>query len=1050
MSIMRRIFFALLVVSGLMVHCIQVKDKLFKGIKRNTTFLVLNEPIVDLGLAEGLFHSLLFDLEVGDNLYTLDENLLNQKNLKHTNIFHLLMDIYKQVENSQGGHAIRYIFLCTSFTRVHPLNLELLLRKFNKYIYNGHSHEKGDIDVGGILREYNEEVQAKRTALRGMSSVSGSNSDTTGRIPAKDIIERMMQDQVNFLSSDDKEGSDQFVNPSGTYKGFFIGYGFSNQVPSQISGNPSPNGFFFPSINSGIIMDIILLRRIYNHLIKKSSEENLKVIKDNVHELSNYIGEHLQVNLTPFENACITDKDNVFLVEHEGGSNYDVYRYYLVMHLFRDYKKDNNVNEADNLGGINTIMMNPPGEEGPRDAELAELIITYFNLAYPISTCASYSIRSKKEAFVDYDNYHLMSIENEIKLEKYIKETEDVHYNSIDEYKTKLNQINQKYDMLFDETQRIWNYKNILLAVVTSAQTEHRIAHVKNTYDNKKNIHQVFNSYHSHGGEDGVSGKGDEQDTKGNLLNHDFLKSAFENEKINMEIIYFSDKESKEYDETLHLEETDKKVDSPNHGELWRKEKNIIYYLYEEYVRKNSPINFFFICHDDTFVNVKTLIDVINLTRNECTHSKRHMFRKYVKAFDHMDERESQFLENFDKKYLQLYRYLKTNFVKTIDALKKYDYVPSYCKGVGAGKSTFDGSPLTSVPLYIGKRYSHNSFDEDENSFFHYLAGGAGIVLNAEAVKKNYFCKGVCDVDLPSGIAPHGKCDVSLLNDAAIGQWAKGLGIVPINFEGFYPKAPEEYPAEYLNTITPVSFHKLNEGKTVEETKEAFFRHLVNPTQPRNKTNHKEEDMCVDYLDRNYKNTMDIIFHFFFYVNKVKECKPDESIIKTTERIYDKMGSSKKFSHLFDMTTFFTRDVEDMLYFQKRSASKGNLNNKKESKGTYTNNYVERKDGTASGDTPDGHRQPGREDMNNFGGMYEMDEADDLGEEDHLSSMDDFGSLDDLDEEEQFDDDDYDYEKYLDGIEAHKKGSGRVPSDEPEWGDDGDDNLNLPPEAGEL
>ncbi|KJP89693.1 hypothetical protein AK88_00653 [Plasmodium fragile] len=1079
MNVMRRILFALVAVSSTVVHGTEVKDKLFKGIKRNTTFLVLNEPIVDLGLSEGLLHTLLFDLEVGDNLYTLDENLLNQNNLKHSNIFHLLKDIYKQVEeNGQRGDAIRYVFLCTSFTRVHPLNLELLLRKFNKYIYNGNSHEKGDIDVGGILREYNEEVQGKRAALGGMSSVGGRDSGSG--IPAKDLIERMVQEQVDFLSNDDKEGSDKFVKPGGTYKGFFIGYGFSDPVPSSASGTPAKNGFLFPSLNSGLIMDITLLRNLYNHLMMHSGgEQNLKLIKDNVRELSNYIEEHVQVKLTPFENACLTDRGNVFLVENEGGTRYDVYRYYLVLHLFRDYKKENNVDKGHDVGG--TEMMTPSGEEQqPTDIQMAQLIVTYFNLEYPISTCTSYSIRSNQETFVDYDNYHLMSIENEIKLDKYIRETEDVEYNSIEEYKRKLSQINHKYDNLFDESERTWTHKNILLGVVTSAETEHRIAHVKNTYGNKKMTQQVFNLYYGHGGGEGSSEKGNQSSgakgqekhgSKENILDHDFLKSAFENEKIDIEIIYFSDKESKQYDDTLHLEEEDKEADSSNEQDLWKKEKNIIYYLYEEYVRKNSPKNFFFISHDDTFVNAKTLIDVINLTRNECTHSRRHMLSKYVKSLDHMDEREAKFLNNFDQKYLPLYRYLKANFVKTINELKKYDYVPTYCKGAGGGKGVSGGVPLTSVPLYIGKRYSSNSLSGHESSFFPYLAGAAGMVLNAEAVKKIYFCNGGCDGERShrqrshGEQRPHGECDASLLNDAALGQWAKGLGILPINFEGFFPNGPEQYPAEYLSTITPVSFHKLNEGRTVEETKEAFFHHLVNPTQGKNKTNHKkEQDICVDYLDRNYKNTIDNIFHFFFYVNKMKECTSDESVIKTTERIYDKMGSSKKFSHLFEMTTFFTPDVEDMLYFQKRSSSKGNLNNEKGSKDTYTNNYVHNKD------APAGHGHTGREDFTNFSAMDDLGEDDDLGEQEHLNAMNDFGSLDDIDEEEQFDDDDYDYEEYLDGLGAHKKDPGGDPTHGPrddhngdhnddENDDDNDDNddnddhdgsLDLPPEGGEL
>ncbi|CAG9479254.1 unnamed protein product [Plasmodium vivax] len=1070
MNLMRRILLGLLAVSSTVAHCREVKNKLFKGIKRNTKFLVLNEPIVHLGLSEGLLHTLLFDLEIGDSLYTLDEHLLNEQNLKHTNVFHLLMDVYKQVQNSQGGDAIRYVFLCSAFTRVHPLNLELLLRKLNKYIYDGRSHEKGDIDVGAILGEYSAEVRAKRAARSAIGSDSGGS-------PAKDLVERMLKDEVDFLSSEDQEGSDKFVKPGGTYKGLFVGYGFGGQVPSGESGPPHKGGLLFPSLNSGIIIDITLLRRLCNHLAANPSEESVKLMKDNVQELSNYIGEHLHVKLTPFENACPTDRHNIFLVENEGGTNYDVYRYHLVLHLFGDYKKGSHAGETGaHLGGPTDSALELPSDaaqERPTDAHLAQLIVAYFSLAYSISTCASYSVRSKQETFVDYDSYHLMSIENEIKLQKYIKETEDVQYNSIEEYKSKLHQINKKYDALFDEGQRNWTHKNVLLAVVTSAQTEHRIAHVKSTYDNKENTERVFNSYQPHGGEgntkgfvgESASGRGDkpkEQPRAGeNLLNHDFLKSAFENENVDVEVVYFSDEESKRYDDMLHLEGGGEEGDhpkgdagdSPQGEELPKKEKHIIYYLYEEYVRKNSAIDFFFICHDDTFVNVKTLIDVLNLTRNECTHARRHMFGKYVKAFDHMDEREDAFLKNFGKGYLHLYRYLKTNFVQTIDALKRYDYLPSYCKGGGAGKGASGGATLTGVPLYIGKRYSGNSSAGGDSGLVHYLAGASGMVLNGEAIKRMYFFKGACGVGAAvaadgatDGAAASGECDARLLNDAALGRWAKAVGILPIDFEGFFPNAPEHYPPDYLSTIKPVSFHQLNEGRTANQTKEAFFHHLVGPTQRRNKTNHEEADTSVDYLERNYKNTIDSIFHFFFYVNMAEECKSADSIIKATERIYSKMGSSKRFNHLFDMATFFTGDVEDMLHFQKRSAGKE----------TYTNNYVQRKGGE-----PDGQRRPGRGEAgdfnkaDDFAPLDDLGEADDWGEEDHLGDM-DLGPLGDLDEEEQFDDDDYDYEKYLDGIEAHKRGSGSGSGsvddqpEDPEWPGGSDDSLDLPPQGGDY
>ncbi|GAW80717.1 hypothetical protein, conserved [Plasmodium gonderi] len=1075
MNIARRILFSIFAISTTIARCSHIKDKLFKSLKKNTKFIVLNEPILDLGFSEGLLHTVLFDLEIGDNLYTLDEHLLNLNNLNHVNIFQLLLDIYKQLEdkNNQGVENIRYIFLGTAFTRVHPLNLELLLRKFNKYIYNGSNYKNGSIDIEGILFEYNVELKKKKDAMEEMQVMYSRKeeeehtNDKSKGITAKEHIQRMIQEEMNFFSSDENEISDKFVHPGDTYKGLFIGYRFNDEKSSLSGNNHNMNkDFFFFSLNSGIIMDIFLLRNLCNHIMMNSSINNFKLIRDNIFELSKYVFDYLDVKLTHFENTCLNDENHVHLLDNDGRTKYDAYKYHLVLHLFRDYYNMGNEgnNSKESKGSSSDEKAEPmvdPGDR-PSDEEFAHLILSYFNLFYPISTCASYSVRSSSEAFVHYDKYHQISIENDVKLEKYIKETEEINFHSIDEYKMKLNRINKKYDTLLDENENNWTHKNLIIGVVTSEKTENRIGYIKNTYDNKKNNELIFNSYLANKKEGKLKNKNAEiednaSSAKGhnkngeNILNHNFLKSAFENEEINVQVIYFSDKESKNYD-MLHFEDNND-IDSQNGDRFCKKVRNIIYHLYEEYVQKNSPVKFFFISPDNTFVNVKNLIDVMNLTTNQCTHSRGYMYMKYVKYFDHLDENESEFVKNFNNRYLYLYKYIKTTLAKTINALKSYNYVPVYCKDAGAGKVSTGVLNNKHVPFYIGKRYTHNSLTKDEQNVYHYLAGAAGILLNDEAVKKLYFCKNKC-VPCPMGsinnVDKMSNADKmtnverrdteNLFNEDALGLWTKQLNILPINFEGFFPKEPRDYNPHYLNTIVPITFHKLNIDKTVDETKKLFFQHLVNYKKGSNKGIEEDTESCVDYLDRNYKNTIDQIFHFFFYANELHQANSDTDVLKATEYIYNKMSSSKKFKHLFNITSFFKADVEDMIYFQTRASKNDNMKKGNRKEKSYTNNYVHRKESLHHT-----HNHVGSDSTTGETSPPHDDPMDDL-ESGEVDDMEDDGDL--------FDDDDYDHEEYLHGIANHKingsdraditPGKKRDSTDAIELGDtDMDDDLDI-------
>ncbi|SBT76866.1 TVN-junction protein 1, putative [Plasmodium ovale] len=1013
------------------------KDRLFKNLRRRTKFLILNEPIVHLTFGERIFHSLLFDLEVDHNVYTLDENLMNFQNGNHSNVLRLLVDIYKEIEKSREGgtgktpaeqtpaeqtpaeqtpagkepsEGIRYIFLGTAYTRIHPLNLELLLRKLNKYIYNEEVYKKGNIDIAGILSEYSKEVEVKRLQKERVRLSRGSRSSGNGHADynfANEDVERMAQEEKSFFlnagSDSDGSGSDKYILKEenglqkkvvrdvignqdiqgSKYKGLFVGFGLAGEGEGEGKGE----GIMYPAINSGVIIDITLLRHIYEKsLVETPTGDEQSVRGDHMYELSKYISDRVHVQLTPFENTCLNEEKNTHLMDNEV-SVLDAYKYHQVLRLFNDYSVDEHAEEDSrtfqtlHISQIDkTRQSGQSGQttqgslfsEGDHhsDDSLADMLLGYFNLVYPVSTCVSHSVRGKNESFVGYDKFHLISIENDIKLKSYIRETEDIEFNSIDEYKMKLSKINKKYDHLL-ETENQVTHKNMLIAVKTSVKTEDvMIPYIKNTYDNEKNNEKVFNAlrYESKLKEKGI-----------NIFNDKFLKSAFDTENIDLEVIYMSDGENSNHD-TLHFS-----VDDISKKGSCERLKHMFYYFYEEYINKDTPKMYFFISNDDTFVNVKNLVDVMNLTLNGCIHSKKYMYQIYKKSVHFMIENESSFLHNFSNKKLSLYTYIKRKYTDMVNMLKKYDYVPSFCR---------NGSK---VPIYLGKRHSYDYFfgknekKKEKNSFDHYISGRAGILVNDEFVKKMYTCD-ICT-------CPEENIDVDII----LGKWAKKMNVVPINFEGFFENNPKYYNKIYLYNLVPITYGKLNEGKTVQEAKQSYFEHMVNYKKKRNNS---EPDALVDYLDRNHKNIFDNLFHYFFYISTMSFNSWDNNITKINSKIYSKMESSKKYKQLFDVRKFFKQEIEETMNIRGRYTRAGG----KKKKTTYANNYVRADQPHVGGAL---HELP-------VDNLDNLDNVGDVGETDEVNA-DDEEEQEEADEEEQFDEDYYDYDEYLGEVQVHRE-----------------------------
>lgn len=105
-----------------------------------------------------------------------------------------------------------------------------------------------------------------------------------------------------------------------------------------------------------------------------------------------------------------------------------------------------------------------------------------------------------------------------------------------------------------------------------------------------------------------------------------------------------------------------------------------------------------------------------------------------------------------------------------------------------------------SIPIYLGRRYSYNTFSTNSNEYFYdYLTGGAGILINDETAKRIYECK---ECTCPS--------TNSSMDDMIFGKWAKELGILAINFEGYFQNSPLDYNKKYINTLVPITYHRLN------------------------------------------------------------------------------------------------------------------------------------------------------------------------------------------------------------------------------------------------
>ncbi|SCM01467.1 parasite-infected erythrocyte surface protein [Plasmodium chabaudi adami] len=941
-----------LLILSIVIKCDnKIKDNIFQNLRKKTKFLVINEPIVDLDFSENLFHSLLFDLEVyNNNIYALDENLLNLQNLNHSSIFKLLTNTYEQVskenEKNDEQNKIKYIIIASSHTRVHPINLEYLLLKFDKYIYNGNIYQNGDIDIKGILNEYNNEIKESLEKKKKFKNISNI------------IDEKYKDDIVSALLNKDIGSSDKFIkrvdnsndsnsNYNNQYKGMFVGYGFNDDEPSILHNLNENKNFLFPSMNSGIILDIILLKNIYENYINIQKQNEKIIHKDYIYEISKFIYGNIHVELVHFENTCLDAKQNVYLTNKEN-TEFDVYKYYITKNLFEDY------------GSLSIKEIEEKNYEN--------IVMSYFQLAYPITTCATYSGRSQNETFIGFDKFNMISIENDEKLKYYIKETEEISFNDIEEYKRKFNDINKRYDEILDNGENNLTHKDIVLGIKSSINTEDRISYIKKTFDNKKNNKHIFSNFKI------TPVLKNQKETS--IINTELLKGGFDSEDIDIQIFYMSDKESKLFNTVKY------DIDGVSKNSSCEKMKQTIFHFYEEYVEndknKNNNKNmkkqkYLFIGNDDTYVNIKNLVDVMNVSSNKCVHIKKHMYDKYLKSFRFLKKNEPKFFKNFNEKAPLFYQYLKQNLIDTIRNLKKYNYIPKYCKDNNNG---IGSTPKSDVPILLGKRQSYNTFYNDNESY-DYLASEAGILINDSFAKKIYFCKNC--------VCPNNEQSDGMM----LGEWANKLNLLTINFEGFFQSHPANYNKKYLNTLVPITYNNLNFNKTVDEIKKTYFQHLVNY----NKDEIDEKtDSYVDYLDQNFKNTFDNIFHYFFYLKRYYNSSNDEQnndISKINKKIYAKMEYNGSYKKLFNLSHFFKEEIENMIQFKhnkKNGTRKGKVN--------YANNYVIENSDIKTNDNYENEE-------------LEQDDYNDDSEED--------------DEDDLFSEDDFDYDEFIKDIENSKR-----------------------------
>lgn len=143
-------------------------------------------------------------------------------------------------------------------------------------------------------------------------------------------------------------------------------------------------------------------------------------------------------------------------------------------------------------------------------------------------------------------------------------------------------------------------------------------------------------------------------------------------------------------------------------------------------------------------------------------------------------------------------------------------YTPEQLTGASSVYGCGPHRPLEAVsPLYLGERYAFSLTGEGGKRGYEYVTMGGGVVLDRNAVQLLVKCADAGKCNCP----PDGTAD-----DMMLGIWAKHLNIPLTHARGLHQEKPADYHRLLIETITPVSFHRMQQS--IKDTKRIFSEYV--------------------------------------------------------------------------------------------------------------------------------------------------------------------------------------------------------------------------------
>ncbi|KAL8434660.1 hypothetical protein ACSSS7_003058 [Eimeria intestinalis] len=249
-------------------------------------------------------------------------------------------------------------------------------------------------------------------------------------------------------------------------------------------------------------------------------------------------------------------------------------------------------------------------------------------------------------------------------------------------------------------------------------------------------------------------------------------------------------------------------------------------HIFREFLRSPETRRFLVVVDDDTLLNFRHLLDLLSLTLQPAIPARgffanlladSHGFRAHHPKYPQLAEQIRKHLEALataaggDTHQQQQQQQQQTG-----DAGKKSKFTAEQLTAASAAYGRHPTRPLENVsPLYVGERYAYGLSGGSKNGGYSYVTMGGGVALDREAVQLVVRC------------ADEGKCSCppdGTADDMLLGLWAKQLDIPILHTRAMHQERPEEYHPLVVETVSPVSFHRLH--STLKATKRIFEEYV--------------------------------------------------------------------------------------------------------------------------------------------------------------------------------------------------------------------------------